>query len=72
MQAGTAVRMVSDSEQSLAKLLDQEVDLSAAGLGKRSQRYAMVVDDGEIRKFVREEKPGEVKVTDADSVLRLL
>jgi glutaredoxin/glutathione-dependent peroxiredoxin len=72
MQAGHTVKMVSDPDLALAKLLNQEVDLSAAGLGKRSHRFAMLVEDGEIKKFVREEKPGEVKVTDAESVLKMI
>jgi len=66
--------MLADFDGSLTRNLGMEVDLSAAKLGKRSKRYAMVVDNGKIDKskmFV-EEKPGELKVSSADNVLKNL
>jgi peroxiredoxin len=49
-----------------------EVDLTAAKLGKRSKRYAMLIDNGIILKQWVEEKPGELKVSSAESVLNSL
>ena len=44
------------------------MDASGFGMGQRSQRYAMVVDDGTVeRLFV--EAPGEFKVSSADHML---
>jgi len=66
--------MLADYDGAFTRNLGMEVDLSAAKLGKRSKRYAMVVDNGKIDKskmFV-EEKPGELKVSSADNVLKSL
>jgi peroxiredoxin/glutaredoxin len=50
------------------------VDKSDAGLGKRSWRYSMVVNDGQIEKmFVEPDKPGDpFEVSDADTALAYL
>ena len=48
-----------------------ELDLTGAGLGKRGQRFALVVKDGVVDKvFV--EAPGEFKVSSAEHVLESL
>ena len=49
-----------------------DVDLHAAKLGTRSTRFAMVVDNGEIKQQWVEESPGELKVSSAESVLKAL
>ncbi|MDH3670294.1 MAG: peroxiredoxin, partial [Gammaproteobacteria bacterium] len=41
------------------------------GMGMRSRRYAMVVDDGVV-KFLNVEPPGEFKNSDADTIRALL
>ena len=46
-------------------------DLSARGLGRRSQRYAMLVDD-QIVKYIAVESPGKFEVSDAASMLAVL
>ena len=47
------------------------MDMSAAGLGLRSQRYAMLVEDGVVRgKWV--DADGRVKASSADNVLSKL
>lgn len=62
------VHMVADGNGELAKAFDLEMDGSGFGLGKRSQRYAMVVEDGVVKQ-VNVEKPGAFEVSSADYVL---
>ncbi|PRP85381.1 hypothetical protein PROFUN_07089 [Planoprotostelium fungivorum] len=64
--------MLSDFDGSFTRSLGMEVDLSAAKLGKRSKRYAMLVDNGKITKQFVEEKVSDLKVSSADSVLKNL
>jgi len=51
--------------------LGLEFDLTKRGLGVRSQRYAMVVDNGMVKHLVVEE-PGKFDFSDAKSILQQL
>jgi len=68
-QAGSSdVSMLADGNGEFAKAIGLEMDGSGFGMGQRSQRYAMVVDDGTVEKlFV--EGPGEFKVSSAEHML---
>jgi len=68
-QAGSSdVAMLADGNGEFAKAIGLEMDGSGFGMGQRSQRYAMVVDDGTVeRLFV--EGPGEFKVSSAEHML---
>ena len=63
------VRMMADGSAALTKALGLEMDLTARGMGVRSQRYAMVVDNGVV-KAVNIEQPGKFEVSDAESMLK--
>ena len=65
------VRMLADGSATYTKALGLETDLTARGLGIRSQRYAMLVEDGVV-KALRVEQPGQFEVSDAESMLRVL
>jgi glutaredoxin/glutathione-dependent peroxiredoxin len=65
------VRMMADGSAAFTKALGLEQDLSARGMGVRSQRYAMVVDDGVV-KTLSVEAPGKFEVSDAQSILATL
>ena len=65
------VRMMADGSAAFTRALGLEQDLSARGMGIRSQRYAMVVDDGVVKTFVVE-APGKFEVSDAASILATL
>ena len=54
-----------------AKALDLTMDASGHGLGLRSQRYAMIVEDG-VAKAINVEQPGAFEVSSADAVMRAL
>jgi peroxiredoxin len=48
-----------------------ERDFSASGMGKRSARYSMIVEDGVIKRMNVEDKPG-VNVSGGDTILEQL
>jgi peroxiredoxin len=47
--AGDKVMMLCDPDAAFTRSLGLSLDLSAFGLGTRSQRYSMVVEDGVVR-----------------------
>lgn len=65
------IMMLADGSAALTKALGLELDLTARGLGIRSQRFAMVVDDGRVSHFAVE-APGDFDVSKAESVLAVL
>jgi peroxiredoxin len=62
------VRMIADGNGELTKALGLEMDLTARGIGVRSQRYSMLLDNG-IVKTLNVEAPGKFEVSDADTML---
>jgi peroxiredoxin len=68
------IKMVPDGNGEFSDKMGQLVDKADLGFGKRSWRYAMVVDNGTIEKmFVEPEKPGDpFEVSDVDTVLAYL
>jgi len=65
------VMMLGDGNGDFSQAMGLTMDASKAGLGIRSQRYAMIVQDGVIRQlFV--EKPGAFEVSTAENVLKNL
>jgi glutaredoxin/glutathione-dependent peroxiredoxin len=68
-KAGGKVRMMADGSATLTKALGLEMDLTARGMGVRSQRYSMLVDDGVV-KSINVEAPGKFEVSDADTMLK--
>ena len=65
------ILMLADGAAVMTKALGLELDLTARGLGIRSQRYAMVVRDGKVE-HLAVEKPGDFDVSKAESVLAVL
>ena len=62
--AENKMRMLSDGSLELVTALDLTLDLSCRGMGVRSDRFAMVVDNGQVVDFIRED-PGQFCLTDA-------
>jgi peroxiredoxin (alkyl hydroperoxide reductase subunit C) len=71
LKVGKKVRMLSDGSAEFTKKLGLEFDLTGHGFGIRSQRYAMIVENGEV-KTLDLEAPGKFEVSDATSVLKKL
>jgi glutaredoxin/glutathione-dependent peroxiredoxin len=70
-KAGGKVRMMADGSAVFTKALGLDMDLTARGMGVRSQRYSMLVDDGTV-KALNVEAPGKFEVSDADTMLKAL
>ena len=64
-------RMMADGSAVFTKAMGLEMDLAARGMGVRSQRYSMLVDDGVV-KSLNVEAPGKFEVSDAESMLKQL
>jgi peroxiredoxin len=62
------VRMMADGSGLYTKALGLELDLVGRGLGVRSQRYSMLVDDGVV-KTLNIEEPGKFEVSSAEKLL---
>ncbi len=69
---GDRIAMLADGSCELTKALGLDLDLSSRGMGVRSQRYAMVVEDGVVTHLEVEPSPAAVSVSGADSVLAKL
>jgi peroxiredoxin len=65
------VVMLADGSGALTKAMGLELDLVARGLGMRSQRFAMVVEDMKVTHLAIE-APGDFDVSKAESVLAVL
>jgi peroxiredoxin len=63
--------MLGDGSAIWTKALGLELDLTARGMGVRSQRYSMLVEDGVV-KSLNVEGPGKFEVSDADTMLKQL
>ena len=63
--------MVGDGNGDFTKAIGLEMDGSGFGLGTRSQRYAMIVDDGTVTKLAVEEA-GQLDVSAAEAILEAL
>ena len=63
--------MVGDGNGDFTRALGLEMDGSGFGLGTRSQRYAMIVDNGTVSKLAVE-APGKLEVSAAEAILEAL
>ena len=70
-QGADAIRMLADGNGDFAAALGLDKDGRAGGMGVRSQRYAMVVDDGVV-KVLNVEESGEFAASRAETILELL
>ena len=62
------VRMMADGSAAFTQAAGLVLDLNARGMGLRSQRYSMLVVDGEV-KSLNIEAPGKFEVSDAATML---
>ncbi|MDP2398937.1 MAG: peroxiredoxin [Burkholderiales bacterium] len=68
---GNKVRMLADGSVHYTKALGLELDLTARGMGVRTNRFAMIVDNGVV-KHVAVEGPGKFEVSSAEAILAKL
>jgi glutaredoxin/glutathione-dependent peroxiredoxin len=67
--ASGKVRMMADGSADLTLKMGLQLDLTAAGMGMRSDRYSMLVKDGVV-KAINREAPGKFEVSDAATLLK--
>ncbi len=70
--AGDEIRFLSDPRAEFTTALGMDTDSSVVGLGIRSRRYAMLVDDGEVRILNIEPKRGQAIDSSAEEMLKAL
>jgi peroxiredoxin len=68
---GDKVLMLADGNGDFAKAIGLELDATGNGLGIRSQRFAVIVDDGVVT-TLNVEQPGAFEVSSAEAVLAAL
>jgi glutaredoxin/glutathione-dependent peroxiredoxin len=71
-KVGDRVTMLADGNADFTRALGMELDATGFGMGTRSLRYAMVVDDGEIRVLAVEESPALAEASTADAMVAAL
>jgi peroxiredoxin len=64
------IEFLADGSAAFAKAIGLSVDLGERGLGTRSQRYAMVVEDGVVKTLNIEEAPGKADLSGAENLLK--
>ena len=67
--SGGKVRMMADGSAAFTQATGLTLDLTARGMGLRSNRYSMLVVDGVV-KSLNVEGPGKFEVSDADTMLK--
>ena len=70
--AASMLDFLADGNGEFAKAIDLTFDGSGNGLGTRSRRYSMLVEDGVVKKLNIEEAPGKVEVSGGDALLKAL
>jgi len=63
------VRMMADGSADFTRALGLEFDLTKKGMGIRSQRYSMLVEDGVVKQL-NVEAPGKFEVSNAETLLK--
>jgi peroxiredoxin len=67
---GDKVLMLADGNAEFTRKLGLQLDATKSGMGTRSRRYSMVVEDGVVKQL-NLENPGEFKVSSAEATCPL-
>lgn len=70
--AGNQIEFLSDGSAEFAKAIGLELDATAGGLGIRSKRYSMIVEDGVVKALNVEDVPSKADVSNAENILKAL
>lgn len=66
------IHFLADWDAAFTKAMGLDMDLSAGGLGVRSKRYSMLVENGVVKSLNIEESPGQATVSAAEAMLEQL
>lgn len=69
-KAGDKIQFLADGSGHFAKALGLDLDLGERGMGLRSQRYSMVVDDGVVKQLNVETVAGKAETSGAEHLLK--
>ena len=69
---GEKVLMLADGNAQFTRVVGMDFDGSGFGLGTRSKRYSMLVEDGVVKAINVEDAPGMMEVSGADRMLAAL
>jgi len=69
---GDKLLMLADGAAAYTAALGMELDLTDLGMGVRSKRYAMVVDDGKVTVLAEEPNPAALEVASAEAIVAAL
>ena len=63
------ITFLADGNGDFAKAIGMDVDLSVAGMGLRSKRYSMVIEDGVVTQLNQGDVPGQATISSAATIL---
>ena len=66
------IEFLADGNGDFAKAVGLTIDATGSGLGTRSKRYAMLVEDGVVKALNVEDAPSKAEVSGADNLLKAL
>lgn len=66
------LRFLADWNAAFTRAIGMDADLSAGGLGVRSKRYSMLIEDGVVKSLNVEESPGQATVSAAAAMIEQL
>lgn len=70
--AAGKIEILADGNADFAKSIGLEIDLTPFGLGMRSKRYAMLVDDGVVKVLNIEDSPPQVEKSSAETLCSMI
>lgn len=71
-QAKDRILFLADGNADFTKAVGLDMDMSGGGMGVRSKRYAMLVEDGVVKALNVEDSPGRAEASSAESMLAAL
>ena len=66
------VTFLSDGNADFAKAIGMDIYLTVAGMGLRSQRYSMIVEDGVVTSLNQGDVPGQATISSAATIMQQL
>ena len=72
LMVGSNISFIADGSASFTKAIEMDIDLGGGHLGVRSKRFSAIVDDGKVVSLNVEKNPGELDMSDADTLLSQL
>lgn len=66
------IHFLADGNADFSKAVGMDIDLGVAGMGVRSKRYSMIIEDGTVTALNEEENPGQAVTSSAATILEQL